>query len=93
MILLVFFIVRNSFATESASQSFPPHDATTDDQGQHGTERSDGSHLDGNGEHENLSFSVFHVNFEHVELPFIIALWIFVSSLAKVGKCHTAYHR
>lgn len=30
-------------------------------------------------------YEVFHVGFERVELPFIIALWIFVSSLAKIG--------
>jgi hypothetical protein len=32
------------------------------------------------------AYKVFHVEFERVELPFIIALWIFVSSLAKIGK-------
>jgi len=32
------------------------------------------------------SYHVFHVEFERVEIPFIIALWIFVSSLAKIGK-------
>ena len=26
------------------------------------------------------------MEFDRVELPFIIALWIFVSSLAKIGK-------
>jgi len=31
------------------------------------------------------SYHVFHVEFERVEIPFIIALWIFVSSLAKIG--------
>ena len=31
-------------------------------------------------------YHVFHVEFERVEIPFIIALWIFVSSLAKIGK-------
>lgn len=31
-------------------------------------------------------YEVFHVEFARVELPFIIALWIFVSSLAKIGK-------
>ena len=30
-------------------------------------------------------YQVFHMEFERVELPFIIALWIFVSSLAKIG--------
>jgi len=35
--------------------------------------------------HERHQYSVFHVDFERVEIPFIIALWIFVSSLAKIG--------
>lgn len=34
---------------------------------------------------ERPSYHVFHVEFERVEIPFIIALWIFVSSLAKIG--------
>lgn len=33
------------------------------------------------------AFQVFHVEFERVQLPFIISLWIFVSSLAKIGGC------
>ena len=37
----------------------------------------------GHGEH---GYQVFHMEFDRVELPFIIALWIFVSSLAKIGK-------
>ena len=39
----------------------------------------------GHGEH---GYQVFHMEFDRVELPFIIALWIFVSSLAKIGKNH-----
>jgi len=35
--------------------------------------------------HENHEYHVFDVEFERVEIPFIIALWIFVSSLAKIG--------
>lgn len=35
--------------------------------------------------HHPPSYHVFHVEFERVEIPFIIALWIFVSSLAKIG--------
>lgn len=35
--------------------------------------------------HEKHEYEVFHVDFERVEIPFIIALWIFVSSLAKIG--------
>jgi len=35
--------------------------------------------------HEKHEYHIFHVDFERVEIPFIIALWIFVSSLAKIG--------
>merc|ERR1711994_813149 len=35
--------------------------------------------------HKNHQYHVFDVEFERVEIPFIIALWIFVSSLAKIG--------
>ena len=38
---------------------------------------------EGHAKHE---YEVFHVDFERVEIPFIIALWIFVSSLAKIGE-------
>ncbi len=38
------------------------------------------------GEEEEHGYQVFHVEFERVQLPFIISLWIFVSSLAKIGK-------
>ena len=35
---------------------------------------------------------MFHVEFERVQLPFIISLWIFVSSLAKIGKTNLSLH-
>ena len=38
------------------------------------------------GDHDMHEYEVFHVEFDRVEIPFIIALWIFVSSLAKIGK-------
>merc|ERR1719288_138777 len=39
----------------------------------------------GHGHGDTPEYHVFHVEFERVEIPFIIALWIFVSSLAKIG--------
>jgi len=43
-------------------------------------------HYAGQAHHgDTPEYHVFHVEFERVEIPFIIALWIFVSSLAKIG--------
>jgi len=42
-------------------------------------------HSHGTHGHLKHEYHVFHVEFERVEIPFIIALWIFVSSLAKIG--------
>merc|ERR1719507_2849907 len=43
-------------------------------------------HYGASGHHgDTPEYHVFHVEFERVEIPFIIALWIFVSSLAKIG--------
>lgn len=39
----------------------------------------------GQSHDEKHEYQVFHVEFERVEIPFIIALWIFVASLAKIG--------
>ena len=84
ILFIVFIIVRKSFASESDQSS---HDNSGG--GQYGAQTDSSNlhaHNGGHEEHKDAHFSVFHVNFEHVEVPFIIALWIFVSSLAKVGK-------
>ena len=47
-----------------------------------GQDHGEGDHGDEHGH----GYQVFHVEFSRVEVPFIIALWIFVSSLAKIGK-------
>ena len=48
--------------------------------------QGDGPDLLKSDEKEAVGLRVFQVNFHHVEIPFIIGLWIFVSSLAKVGE-------
>jgi len=58
--------------------------------GQHGQHQPHDPILGGHGEEghghgEGHGYQVFHVEFSRVEVPFIIALWIFVSSLAKIG--------
>ena len=51
-----------------------------------------GGHGDeGHGHGEGHGYQVFHVEFSRVEVPFIIALWIFVSSLAKIGKIFLSF--
>ena len=86
IIFIVFIIIRNSFATESEQSSHGTADHTKFDShnGHSGEDKNDGDHEGGHFSHAH--FSVFHVNFEHVEVPFIIGLWIFVSALAKVGE-------
>ena len=47
----------------------------------------DSRYTSSHGHHgDSHEYHVFHVEFERVEIPFIIALWIFVSSLAKIGE-------
>ena len=84
ILFIVFIIVRKSFANESDHSS---HDTSGHDQRGAQTDHTNlNTHSGGHDGHKDAHFSVFHVNFHHVEVPFIIALWIFVSSLAKVGR-------
>ena len=62
-----------------AGSTFSGHDH------HHGDPLRSGEEEHGHGE-EGHGYQVFHVEFSRVEVPFIIALWIFVSSLAKIGK-------
>ncbi|XP_075224008.1 na[+]/H[+] hydrogen exchanger 2 isoform X2 [Lycorma delicatula] len=43
------------------------------------------SHGESNGGNEKYSYKVFDVEFKRVETPFIIGIWIFFASLAKIG--------
>lgn len=44
----------------------------------------------GGGDHKSANhsegFSIFHVDFERVEIPFIIGVWILSASIAKIGE-------
>ena len=96
VILLVFLMIR--FAVSSTGGSGAGGDGQHGGGGgeDHGSGGDDGhgggggggggegGHGGGHGGHEG--YQVFHVEFERVQLPFIISLWIFVSSLAKIGK-------
>jgi hypothetical protein len=42
--------------------------------------------IPGEAEQEHHGIQIAKVDFEGVETPFIIALWIFCASLAKIGK-------
>lgn len=96
VLLVVFLLVRYTYggidlrARRSANEEL--HDLAINApkiSNNHGPElhangdlHADEEHGDGHGH----GYQVFHVEFERVELPFIIALWIFVSSLAKIGN-------
>lgn len=72
--------------------SFPGHDAsavesfTTNPGAENGHDgAADGTHHDESGAGHHGGIHVFVAEFERVEIPFIIALWIFCASLAKIG--------
>lgn len=54
--------------------------------GEHGAPGEHGSGGHG-GAHEGIH--IFTAEFARVEIPFIISLWIFCASLAKIGKFRT----
>lgn len=91
-LLLVFLILKQSgFTIGLDSNSTTEHGAV-----EHGGEGHDAhGHAepelrgdDHGGHGHGHGYTVFHVDFERVQLPFIISLWIFVSSLAKIGECN-----
>jgi len=61
------------------------HGGQQEGHSEHGKDLGLGHYTPVHEHHEKHEYSVFHVEFERVEIPFIIALWIFVSSLAKIG--------
>ena len=64
---------------EVVEDSVPADDVKAD--GTHG------EHIGSNGKrHESHGIQITKVDFEHVETPFIIGLWILCASLAKIGK-------
>ena len=83
LMLVVFMAVRNSggimsaLAASTGGGSEAGHDGPAHRSGEEATEEG----------HAHEGYQVFHVEFERVQLPFIISLWIFVSSLAKIGEC------
>lgn len=78
-ILLVFYVIKYGYGAASG--------AASSDHGEAGAEpEGHGGHGD-----DHHGYTVFHVEFERVQLPFIISLWIFVSSLAKIGKTTDYY--
>ena len=69
------------------SNQFNPQSHANEGHGQaHANEGHGQDHGEGESHGEGHGYQVFHVEFGRVEIPFIIALWIFVSSLAKIGK-------
>lgn len=75
VVLLAVFLIKNVLTAAAASG------------GGHGDEHGHPeAHSEAHGAGDHHGYQVFHVEFERVQLPFIISLWIFVSSLAKIGE-------
>ena len=72
ILMVLFLLLRNGVTFGSV-----------DSGGTEAVHKEEGGH---EGEEEHEGYQVFHVDFDYVQVPFIISLWIFVSSLAKVGK-------
>ena len=79
LFLLVFLAFRHGLPSVMGSSESHSREAAQAREG----EGEGGGHGE---EGEVPEYEVFHVDFEYVQLPFIISLWIFVSSLAKIGE-------
>lgn len=88
-------------------RSAPPNDATLrslssgsdNDAGQRpeGTQQLSARPGDSSSEHAveqspKPEYHVITVEFPRVETPFVIGIWIFFASLAKIGKCINEFH-
>jgi hypothetical protein len=90
VILGVFYLVKYAVSADhggkgdagAADGSGGGGGGGADDHGS-GAAAAPGGHGAEDGHH---GYQIFHVEFERVQLPFIISLWIFVSSLAKIGR-------
>ena len=78
-------IVKRS--PEESSSAHPPV-TEAGGHGEAGGHAEAGGHGDGGGGHGH-GYQVFHEDFARVSVPFIIGVWIVVSSVAKIGKHHT----
>ena len=43
------------------------------------------------GEEGEKGIEIFKIEFEHVQTPFIVCVWVLFASLAKIGMCSEAY--
>ncbi|XP_071749910.1 sodium/hydrogen exchanger 3 isoform X2 [Lepeophtheirus salmonis] len=83
LFFVLFICVRSSSSTKSPIGSVMDQ-IVTQSPGSANTVDKQVEDLGGHGT-EHKSYEIFHMDFARVQIPFIIALWIFVSSLAKIG--------